>query len=120
MYNIDVNKSINVIYVVCQGMITRTEGLEILNKLKDTFNKVDTSAYSLIIDSKKVKTTPTEAVDVLKAVMELYTTTPFQKKFFVVPESTITIMQTKRVDEHDFMSSLILVSSHEEALSKIK
>lgn len=119
MYNVEVNNSKNVIYVVCKGMISRTEGLEILSKLKDSFNKVNTSAYSLIIDSKEVKTTPADAVDVLKSVMELYTVTKFKNKFFVVPESAITNMQTKRADENDFMSSLILVKSYEEAISKL-
>lgn len=119
MNNIEVNKEKSVIYVVCKGMIARPEALEILQKLKDTFGSLNTASYNLIIDSKEVKTTPADAVDVLQSVMEIYIVTKFKNKFFVVPESAITNMQNKRADSNNFMGQVILVKSYEDAIAKI-
>ena len=119
MYNLEVIEEKKVVYIVTGGMLKKDEGLEILNKLKETFRRLKTLQYHLIIDSADFKAVFQEDLVILREVIELYEKTPFIKKFFILPKSTIAKSQAQKIDSTKLPSYLIEVSSFDEALSMI-
>ena len=120
MYKIEVLEDKKVVYVVTAGLMKKEEGLEVLNKLKETFKKVKTSQYYLILDSSDFKPSFQEDLGLLQEVIEQYEKTSFIKKFFILPKSTIAKIQARKADKTALPSYLIEVSSFDEAISMIK
>lgn len=120
MYKIEVLENKKAVYITTSGMFKREEGLAYLKELKETFNKLDTSKYYLIIDSGDFKTAFQEDLSILQEVVGQYEIVPFIKKFFIMPKSAIAKMQAKHVDKTPLPGYLIEVNSLEEALSMIK
>lgn len=80
---------------------------------------MNTADYNLIVDSRGVEVSTQDTTGVLQEVLEFYTETPFLKKVYIVPKSTITKLQNKRMDNKGFHNDVMQVTSLEEALRAI-
>lgn len=92
MYDIKILENKKVIYVVTGGFMNREEGIEILEKLKQTFKRVNTLNYYFILNSNEYKTVAQNNTNLLQEVIKLYAKTSFIKKFIILPQSAIAKM----------------------------
>lgn len=120
MYNIKIDEIEKIFYVSASGMISKDEGQELLDDLKNRIKKMNTSNYNLIVDSLEVKVSLPDSTEVLGKVLDIYAITPFRKKVYVVPESAITASQNKRMGGGGFYNEIISVTSYQKALDEIK
>ncbi|HEX3047443.1 MAG TPA: hypothetical protein VHY08_22010 [Bacillota bacterium] len=120
MLKIEFLEEKKILHVFTGGFIQRDEGLDILNKLKQTFQSMDTSKYYFILDSGEFKAAFQKDLDVLEEILELYAKTPFLKKFFILPENILAKIQAKKLDKTNLPNDIIEVNSYEEVLSMIK
>jgi hypothetical protein len=99
MFSVELRDRDKVFYASAGGLITREDGLNLLNDLKTNASKIDTKKFNLVIDSKEVKPSAQDTLDVLQQVMDFYMITPFNTKFLIVPKSAITVSQNKRITD---------------------
>jgi hypothetical protein len=120
MLKIEILEEKKILHVVTGGFMTREEGLDVLNKLKQTFKNIDTSKYYFILDSSEFKAAFQKDLDVLEEVLELYANIPFIKKFFILPENIVAKIQAQRMDKTNLPDNIVKINSFEEALTMIK
>jgi hypothetical protein len=108
------------VLITTGGSILTDEGNAVYDKLKDIFSSLNTSLYNLIIDSSDFRIVAEENIELLKYILNLYDSTPFKKKIFILPKSEITNMQTHNLANASLSHSIIRVDSYEEAISLIK
>jgi len=71
----------------------------------------------LIIDAREQKTVSPDTVQLLEKAMNLYSTTPFAKRYSVVLESIVAMSQIKRVGKG--VDQFIMVTNLDDALKDI-
>lgn len=118
MLNLEVDSLKKVFNVTAKGVLSFQEMTDYLSKLKDAIKKVDPMGYALIIDAREQKTFAPEAVPLLDEALKLYTETPFCKRFSVVLESAIAMLQVKKVGKEN-VDQFVMVRSVEEAYKMI-
>lgn len=119
MFDIKILEEKKVICVLTGGFIKREEGIEIIEKLKQTFQRINTSKYYFILNSNEYKAVTQDNTNLLKEVINLYATTPFIKKFIIMSKSVIAKLQAQKNDTTDLPNSIIQVNSFDEAMSMI-
>ncbi len=119
MIKISTDSSKKVILVEVAGMIQKEEVVKYIDDLKTEISKINPREYSFIIDAKGQKALSQDAAPLMKEAFEVYLGTPFANRFSVTLDSAIARSQVNRVAK-DEANQFIMVSSVEEAYSKIK
>lgn len=119
MYSIKVLEDKKVIHVVTGGFMNEKDGQQIYDKLKQTFSSVNTSKYNFILDTSDYKAVAQDNVPILQEILKLYASTPFRKKFVIMPSSAIAKMQAQKNIKDKSSDEIKYVSSFDEAISMI-
>lgn len=118
-YGVTLNTTDKVIVSHASGFIKVFEASEIVRQFKEAVQKVNTKEYALIVDGKDAKTVTQDVVPLMQEVLQLYTETPFKKKYMVELEAGIKASQVKRVGG-DSIQVMEPVASVEEAIQLFK
>lgn len=118
MLNLDIDYSKKIFFVKASGVILVPEIKDFVNALEEGIKKVNPSQFVLIIDAKEQKTVAPEGAPLLEKCLKLYAETPFKKRFSVVLESAVAMLQVKKVGK-DSVDPFIMVTSVEEAYKNI-
>jgi hypothetical protein len=117
MIKLDVDPVKKVFFVRTSGMVSFDEAKDYINDLEAKIKTVDPSQYSLIIDAREQKAVSPDTVQLLEKALNIYSSTPFAKRYSVVLESTIAMSQIKRVGKG--VDLFTMVTSIEDALKDI-
>ncbi len=118
MLKLEVDNLKKVFFVKSSGVIELQEIKDYVRSFEEAIKKVDTSQYALIIDAREQKTISPEGAPLLEYCLKLYVDTPFRKRFSVVLESAVAMLQIKKLGKEN-IDPFTMVTSVEEAYSKI-
>ena len=118
MVKLEVDSAKKVFHVTVSGIVTAEDAQRYLNELEEKVKGVDPKQYILLIDAREQKTLTADATPLLEKCMKFYTETPFRKRFSVILESAIAMLQVKKVSK-EAVDEFIMVSSVEEAYKNI-
>lgn len=114
MLKLEVDTSKKVFFVKAAGVIEKPEIIDFASNFEEAAKKVDARQYVLIIDAKEQKTISPEGAPLLEQCLKMYVETPFRKRFSVVLESAVAMLQIKKVGK-DNINPFTMVTSVEEA-----
>lgn len=118
MVTLDINTSKGIFLVKASGVIAASEIEKFMSDFKDGVRKVDTSQYALIVDAKEQKTIAPDAAPLLEQCLKMYVETPFKKRFSVILDSAVAMLQVKKVGKEN-VNPFTMVTSIEEAYKSI-
>lgn len=116
MYKLEIKSSEKVFLITMGGLISKQEGEEYLVDLFGKLKTFNTSEYYLIIDTQELKASAQDSVDNIKNAIELLATASFKRRYNIVPKSSITESQAKRVAKNDMINKIIPIKSYKEIL----
>ncbi len=118
MVTFEIDTSKKAFLVKASGVILASEIESLINDFKEGAKKVDTSQYVLIVDAKEQKTISPDGAPLLEQCMKMYVETPFKKRFSVILESAVAMLQVKKVAKEN-VDPFTMVTSLEEAFMKV-
>lgn len=114
MYKLEIKSNEKVFLITMGGLISKQEGKQYLVELIEKLKTFNTSQYYLVVDTQELKASTQDSVDNIKNYIELLITTPFKERYNIVPRSSITALQAKRLVKNDMFSKIIPIRSYEE------
>jgi hypothetical protein len=118
MVKFETDNSKKIFFVYAKGVILASEISDLISSFEEAAKKVDTSQYALIVDAKEQKTIAPDAAPLLERCLKMYVDIPFKKRFSVVLDSAVAMLQVKKVGKEN-IDPFTMVTSVEEAYSKI-
>ncbi|MCH4887543.1 hypothetical protein EZV73_08165 [Acidaminobacter sp. JC074] len=113
MNNIELDKDKKHVIIKGSGMYNEDELSTFINEYKSKMASIDTSQYSLILDTKSLKTSHQDKLPMMKKIMKMYFETPFLKRYYIKPDSRIASNQMKRITEDELCQSLQFIASYD-------
>jgi hypothetical protein len=118
MVKLDIDSTKKVFLVKASGVLAAQEIQDFIIAFEENIKKIDARQYALIVDAKEQKTIAPDGAPLLEKVLKLYVDTPFKKRFSVVLESAVAMLQVKKVGK-DNIDPFTMVTSVEEAYKNI-
>lgn len=120
MYKMELKNNEKVFLITMGGFMTEKESIDYIEELGKVIKTIDPAKYSIVIDSRELKTSSQQLIGYIEQAMELITNTPFKKRYSIIPKNVIATFQIRRiVKKDDKFNDTILVESYEEILKSI-
>lgn len=116
MIKIDIDPIKKTFKVTVSGMVTANEAREYLNNYEQSIKKIDPKQYTMIMDAREQKTVTQDVISLLEEAIKMYADTPFAKKYAIIIDSAVAMLQVKRVGKDDLSQQFEFVKSLDEAL----
>lgn len=120
MYKMEIKTNEKVFLITMSGLMTEKESVSYIEELEKNIKAINPTQYSIVVDTRELKTTSQQLIGLMEQAMELITNTIFKKRYSIMPKSLVATMQVKRVAKEDNkFNDSIIVESYEEVLKSI-
>ena len=120
MYKIELKTNGKILLINMSGFMTQEESISYIKELKKNIKDISPTQYSIVVDSRELKTFSQQLLGSIEESMSLITNTPFKKRYTIIPKSIIATMQIKRVGMGiNKYNDTIFVESYEEIFKSI-
>lgn len=110
----------NLMLITVSGFIKQGEAMEFMAAYNNKLEEINPLQTNLILDGKGLKASAQEMLPMLEACLKMYIRDNFKKIILVELESTISMMQLKKLGEATgFMDNVAVVSTVEEGLKQL-
>lgn len=120
MYKMEVKTNERILLITMSGLMTEKESLAYIEELNKNIKRINPTQYSMVVDTRELKASPQNLINLMEQAMELITTTPFKRRYSIMPKSAVATMQVKRVSKEDNkFNDTIFVEAYEDVLKAI-
>ncbi len=117
MYIIKVDEKEKVFSIIMSGFMTESESKAYIRDFKLNVRSILPSQYSIIVDTQDMKTASQNLIPLMLEAQELIVTTPFKKRYSIMPKSAVAEGQIERVGKEDnVFDNTILAQSYDEVI----
>lgn len=121
MYTMEIKSKERIFLITMSGFMTEEESLAYIKEYKEKIKSINSSEYNIVVDGKELKTTSQKLIGLIQEAQNLIANTPFKQRYSIMPKSTISTSQIKRVSsENKVFDDTIFVESYEEVLKLLK
>ncbi|MDP4182998.1 MAG: hypothetical protein Q8942_18165 [Bacillota bacterium] len=118
MYKMELKPGLFIITV--SGFIKEDEANSFISEYNLYVKKINPSQTDLILDGKNLATSAQNMLPILEGCLKMYIKDNFRKIFLTKFESTITMMQIKKLNASQFLDRIIMIDSVEDAMLQLK
>lgn len=86
----------NLLIITMSGVMTKEEGISYIEELKKNIKDISPIDYNIVVDSRKLKKISEELRESRKQAISLIASTPFKKRYNIMPKDIIATMQGLR------------------------
>ncbi|WP_040213095.1 hypothetical protein [Clostridium polynesiense] len=120
MFEIKIDSGKKVFYAFAEGFFNMDEAKKFEQEFLAKAKSVNTSEYSLLINTKDLKPSSPEVADNMSNIIKMYLETPFKKRIALKVEFVLAQMQIERIGKAIPNFNLIkFVKDEKEAYSLI-
>lgn len=118
MYTIELKT--NLLLITMSGVMTQEESISYIEELKKNIKEISPIDYNIVVDSRKLKKISQELSESWEQTISLINSTPFKKRYSIMPKDMIATMQGMRVGiVNNEINNTIFAESYGELLKLI-